>query len=126
MQSGILDRTKLVSNILLILLVAGNIFFSIQYIETIKQQSLQEQNTTDKSIEISRFLKLFINVVLDLDSNESISYDDRLNLENSIRSIKDVDLLRQWNAFVDSADANTAQKNAIILMKELTNKLIIK
>jgi len=125
-ESGVLDKTRLVSNILLIVLVASNIFFSIQYIESIKQQNSVKEEATDTSILVSRFLKLFVDVVLNTESGSTISYDNRVQLENDIRQIKDADLIKQWDAFVDSKDAKVAQKNAIILMKALTNKLILK
>lgn len=124
-ESGILDKTRLLSNILLIILVAGNIFFSIQYMENIKQQANAKEETVSNSIQVSRFLKLFVDVVLNNEGGKTISYDDRLKLESDIRQIKDADLIKQWDSFVASKDAKAAQDNAIKLMKLLTNKLIL-
>lgn len=124
-ESGILDKTRLLSNILLIVLVAGNIFFSIQYMENLKQQANAKEETVSNSIQVSRFLKLFVDVVLNNEGGKTISYDDRLKLESDIRQIKDADLIKQWDAFVASKDAKAAQDNAIKLMKLLTNKLIL-
>jgi hypothetical protein len=124
-ESGILDKTRLLSNILLIILVAGNIFFSIQYMENLKQQANAKEETVSNSIQVSRFLKLFVDVVLNNEGGKTISYDDRLKLESDIRQIKDADLIKQWDSFVASKDAKAAQDNAIKLMKLLTNKLIL-
>ncbi len=124
-ESGILDKTRLLSNILLIVLVAGNIFFSIQYMENLKQQANAKEETVSNSIQVSRFLKFFVDVVLNNEGGKTISYDDRLKLESDIRQIKDVDLIKQWDSFVASKDAKAAQDNAIKLMKLLTNKLIL-
>jgi hypothetical protein len=124
-ESGILDKTRLVSNILLIVLVAGNIFFSIQYMQNLKDQANAKDETVSNSIQVSRFLKLFVDVVLNNEAGKTISYDDRLKLENDIRQIKDVDLINQWDAFVASKDAKAGQANAVKLMKMLTNKLIL-
>jgi len=123
--SGILDKTRLVTNILLIVLVSGNIFFGIQYSANIKLQADSEKQETSNSIQVSRFLKLFVDVVLNNEAGKTISYEDRLKLENDIRQIKDTDLTNQWDAFVASKDAKAGQENAVKLMKLLTNKLIL-
>lgn len=124
-QSGVLDRTRIVSNILMIILVAGNIFFSIQYTESIKQQNSQKEDNIGTNIQVSRFLKLFVDVVLNTEPGKTISYDQRVQLENDVRQIKDADIIKQWETFVASKDGKDAQKNAIALMKFLTNKLIL-
>ena len=124
-QSGILDRTRAFSNILMIILVAGNIFFSIQYTEGLKQQQSDQTDKIGTNIQVSRFLKLFVDVVLNTKAGQTISYDDRVKLENDVRQIMDVDIIKQWDSFVGSKDSQTAQENAIALMKLLTNKLIV-
>lgn len=124
-ESGVLDKTRLISNILLIILVAGNIFFSIQYMEGLRAQADAKEDKVTNSIQVSRFLKLFVDVVLNNEGSKTISYEDRLKLENDIRQIKDTDLTKQWDTFVASKDAKMAQENAVKLMKMLTNKLIL-
>ncbi len=123
-QSGVLDRTRLFSNLLMVILVAGNIFFSIQYTEGIRQQSAAQTENTTIRIQASKLLKLFVDVVLNTEG-KAISYDDRVALENDVRQMKDADIINGWNTFVASADAKTAQQNAVKLMKLLTNKLLL-
>jgi hypothetical protein len=124
-QSGILDKTRVFSNILMIILVAGNIFFSIQYTEGLKQQQIDQTDKIGTNIQVSRFLKLFVDVVLNTKTGQTISYDDRVKLENDVRQIMDVDITKQWDNFVGSKDSKIAQENAVALMKLLTNKLIV-
>jgi len=125
LQSGVLDRTRLVSNILMVMLVAGNIFFSIQYTENNKQQdSLSQTDNTTIRIQAASFLKLFIDTVLN-SSGQAISYDDRVALENAVRQIQDADILKQWNTFVQSPDEKASQENSVKLMKLVTNKLLV-
>ncbi len=124
-QSGILDKTRLFSNILLIILVAGNIFFSIQYTESLKQQQIQKEDNIGTNIKVSRFLKLFVDVVLNTETGKTISYDSRIKLENDVRDIQDAAITAQWDKFVNSADGKVAQENATALMKMLTNKLLV-
>ena len=54
----------------------------------------------------------------------SISYDDRVKLENDIRQTHDVDLIKQWDLFVASKNGTDAQSNAITLMSMLTARMI--
>lgn len=124
-QSGVFDKTRLISNILMLLLVAGNIFFSIQYTEGIRQQADQAAQTVDKDatrIQVARFLKYFIDTVLNTEG--TISFDDRVKLENDIRQIHDPALTTQWSDFVNSKDSKIAQANAVKLMSMLTNKML--
>ena len=123
-DSGILDRARLVSNILMVILVAGNIFFSIQYTEGLKKQNTAQTDNTVVRIQSSRLLKLFVDVVLNTE-NKQITYDDRVALENDVRQMKDTEVIKQWDSFVASKDPKTAQQNAISLMKLLTNKLLV-
>lgn len=123
-NSGILDRTRLVSNVLMLVLLAGNIFFSIQYTESIKEQAVQETDNSTIKIQSSRLLKSFIDIVLNTEG-KAISYDDRIALENEVRQLKDADVIKKWNAFVNSSDAKIAQQNAVDFMKLLANKALL-
>ena len=125
LQTGILERTRRVSNVLMIILVAGNIFFSIQYTEGIKQQAEQAANTEDKGavrIQAARFMKEFVDIVLNND--QTISFDDRVKLENDLRQIRNPEITKQWTTFVDSKDYKTAQANAVKLMSMVTNTML--
>ena len=125
LQSGLLDKSRLVSNILMLVLVAGNIFFSIQYTEGIKQQAEQAALVTDTSstrIQAARFMKEFVDIVLN--TQGTISLDDRVKLENDVRQIGDSTITRQWTAFVNSKDAKTAQAGAVKIMSMVTNKML--
>jgi len=125
MKAGILDRSKLVANFLLIALVAMNIFFSIQYTEGIREDGRQaeiEAMKLEERLENSKFMKLFIDTVLG--TNGVISFEDRVRLENDIRTLGDSDAIRLWDSFVNSEDSETAQENAVRLMSYLSNKMI--
>ena len=122
LESGVLDTTKLVSNILLLILLAGNLFFSVQYIENIKASAVVQTDNTIRNLKIERFLQEFITIVLN--TQGSVSVDDRIKLENDIHQVGDADLLTAWNNFVASPDPKTAQANAIRLMSLLSGKML--
>lgn len=124
-ESGVFIKARLVSNILMLLLLVGNIFFSIQYTSNVKQETVkasEESANGATRIQTARFLKLFIDTVLS--TQGTVSFDDRVKLENDIRQLGDVNLTSQWNIFVSSKDSKEAQMNAVKLMSLLTNKMI--
>ena len=126
MQSGILDRTRLTANVLMLVLVGLNIFFSIQYTQNIKiekENKEKQEMRAETQLKVSRFMKLFIDKVLG--TNGTISFEDRVKLESDIRGLGDDTLVKQWDAFVSSPDSKEAQKNAVLLMSLLMNKMII-
>ncbi len=124
MNAG-LDKTRLVSNILMIILVMGNIFFSIQYMQSVKQQMNQDEATQVKAqerLQTARFLKLFIDTVLN--TKETISFENRVKLESDIRQLGDKTLTTQWETFVASKNTKVAQEEAVKLMSMLGSKMI--
>jgi hypothetical protein len=125
MQTGILDKTRLSANLLMIILVGLNIFFSIQYTQNMKLNDAKEaaeSAKTEERLKTSRFMKLFVDKVLG--TNGTISFDDRVKLESDIRSLGDQALVKQWDLFVASKDSDSAQKNAVTLMSLLSSKMI--
>ena len=125
MQTGIFDKTRLVANILMVVLVCLNIFFSVQYTSNIKKEGIQaeaELAKTEERLETSRFMKFFIDKVLG--TNGTISFEDRVKLEADIRAMGDQNLVKQWEVFVSSTDSETAQESAVKLMSTLASKMI--
>ena len=126
MKTGIFDRTRLFANVLMVVLVGMNIFFSIQYTQGMKRDDAklaEETLKTEERIKVSKFMKLFIDKVLG--TSGEISFEDRVKLESDIRSLNDKNLVDQWELFVNSKDSAGAQKNAVLLMSILMSKMII-
>jgi len=126
MQTGILDKTRLTANFLMLVLVGLNIFFSIQYTQGIKRDDtnkVQEAIKSEEKLKVTKFMKLFVDKVLG--TNGTISFEDRVKLESDVRALGDEQLVKQWETFVASTDSPTAQKNAVLLMSLLMSKMII-
>jgi hypothetical protein len=126
MQTGIFDKTRLVANILMLLLVGLNIYFSVQYTQNMKinnAKKVEEMAKMDENIKLSKFMKLFVDKVLG--TNGTISFEDRVKLESDVRALGDENLLKQWDIFVASQNSEEAQKNAVRLMSLLMSKMII-
>ena len=125
MKSGVLDRSRLIANILMVVLVGMNIYFSIQYSAEVRRNedasekaaiSLQERT------KIARYINLFVDKVLATEG--SVSFDDRVKLENDVRALTDPKALELWNSFVNSTDSAEAQENAVRLLSYLSYKMI--
>lgn len=125
MQTGIFDKTRLLANILMVVLVCLNIFFSIQYTQGLRTEDAkteQEAAKTEQRIQYSRFMKLFVDKVLG--TNGTIAFEDRVKLETDIRELGDPNLIKQWDIFVSSTDSETAQQGAVKLMSMIANGMI--
>jgi hypothetical protein len=125
MQSGILDKSRLLANVLMVVLVGLNIFFSIQYTQNLKTEDAiieQEAAKTEGRIQTAQFLKLFVDKVLG--TNGTIAFEDRVKLESDIIDLGDEALTKQWGVFVASTDSEQAQRSAVLLMSMLSNKMI--
>ena len=121
MQSGILDKTKLLSNFLLILLLAGNVYLSIQFIDNMQKPVLQDQTNVTLHIKAANTLKTFIDKVLN--TQGTISMEDRVLLENNILQIHDPVVTTAWNAFVNSKNTKDAETSAVKLMSLLIDRV---
>ncbi len=125
MQTGIFDKSKLAGNVLMLILVAMNIFFSIQYTSNMKTEQNKSEEEIAKSqerLQTARFMKLFIDKVLNPDVE--ISFEDRVKMESDVRSLGDSLITKQWETFVSSADSQSQQESAVKLMSMLSSKMI--
>ncbi len=115
---------KIISSVIVILiLLAGNLFFGMKYFAVQKelrqtQATLEAQKTNEKVLDFS---KLFIEKVLK--GAEEISFEDRLNLENAVRGLNDEEVLTQWNKFIESKTELEAQREVKNLLEMLVGKI---
>ena len=117
-------KNNLFLSILVLILLGGNIYLSIQYMSVSKQlQQIKNQSTDTASVraQASNALKEYLNVVLN--TAGTTSSDDRVKLENDIRQLQDENITTVWNAFVSSKDTKSSQSNAVKLIGLLEDKM---
>ena len=109
--------------ILIAILLAGNIFFGMQYVgarqalqET--QSSLTAQRTNERTL---AFTQLFVEKVLQ--SEGEVDFETRLLLENSVRAIGDEEILSQWRRFTEANTEEEAQREVKGLLGILVEKI---
>lgn len=119
-----MKSNRSVGLIIILVLIVGNFYFGFKYYEAASQVAKSEAaNSVQKqeSQKVTSFLKLFVNKVLQ--AKGEVSFDDRLMLENAVRDLNDKDILGKWQAFVNSSDDVSAQKNLKDLLQLLVEKL---
>ncbi|MEI7777793.1 MAG: hypothetical protein WCI52_04290, partial [bacterium] len=111
--------------LLLVILLGGNLYFSVQYVQNLKQQNAdteQASSSFNSRLQVAQFLKEFIDTVLN--TQGTVSFDNRVKLENDVLQIKDDAVTAQWKTFVGSKNNKEAQQNAVKLMALLADKML--
>ena len=118
-----MTKQKTILIIVISVLVAGNVFSGVSYFLTQKKlQTVTEQLKHQRNNEkIINFSKLFIEKVLK--AEEEVSFEDRLKLENTVRDLKDNEVLTQWEKFVASKTEAEAQQGVKDLLELLVKKI---
>ncbi len=117
-------KKNIFAGIVVLILLAGNIYLSLQYISVNKQlQQLKNQNMDSTSVraQAALVLKEYLNVVLNIQG--TTSSDDRLKLESDLIQLKDPNITAEWKSFVGSKDAKISQTNAVKLIGLLEDKM---
>lgn len=118
-----MSKKKLLVIMLVSILLAGNVFFGIEYFtgraELRRTEALlKTRNTNNKVI---KFTKLFVNKVLKAESE--VDFETRLRLENAVRDLNNEPILAQWQKFTDSKTETEAQTQVKNLLELLVNKI---
>lgn len=117
-----MSKQKIILVIIILVLVAGNIFLAVKYFAAQKelkqtQAVLATQKINEKVLEFSRLF--IVNV---LKQKGEVDFKTRLKLENAVRNLGDEEILNQWNKFVESKTEVEAQREVKDLLEMLVNK----
>ena len=114
---------KVIHYIIICILLAGNAFFIAQYF--ILQEKLEAAQQTVKvqriNEKIINFADLFITKVLK--SDNEVSFEDRLIIENVVRDIGNKEILDQWQKFTESRTEQEAQNEVKNLLEILVKNI---
>ena len=114
---------KKITLIIILILLAGNLFLGIRYIASQRELGQVKASLTTQKINegILDFTKLFINDVLR--AEKEVDFETRLKLENAVRNLGDEEILTQWQKFVDSKEEAEAQAEVKNLLEMLVKKI---
>ena len=113
-------KTNLFSSILIIILLAGNIYISMQYISLGKEMEQLKNPAGESSVSASVVLTEVLDVIL---NTRPTTADSRLKLENDIRQLQDKAITAEWETLVASKDAKTSQASALKIIGMLEDKI---
>jgi hypothetical protein len=118
-----MSKIKLFVIILITVLVAGNVCFGVFYFLNCKElnQYKKEVVIQQDNTRVFLFADLFIDKVLL--GQGTVSFEDRLSLENAVRDIKDNEIFSKWEQFTDSQDDRQSQSAVGNLLKLLFAKV---
>ncbi len=118
-----LQRKNLIVVVIILILLLGNVFFAWKYIAAQDKLVVQgaEMAKVNLNSRVLDFTSLFIQKVLR--AKGEVSFEDRLQLETVVRNLSDVEILDQWNKFVNSKDEAQAQDEVKNLLGLLLAKI---
>ena len=109
--------------IIIVLLIGANLYTISRLLsvnrELIAAKAIVSERTLNDNV--LSFMKLFIEKVLK--AKNEVAFEDRLQLENLVRDLKDTTILKTWNDFVGSTTERDAQNNVIALLTLLVEKI---
>ncbi len=108
---------------LVLVLIISNIFFAWSFFSISGELSALQDTGTETQIngKILDFTSLFIQKVLK--ANQEVDFETRLSLENSVRDLKDEEIIAQWQNFVGSKTEADAQESVKDLLEVLVSKV---
>lgn len=112
------NRLEIALAIILILILAGNIYFGVQYFSLRNNFSESNQKASVHN-RVAVFEDLFIDIVLRAEGE--VSYEDRLKLENAAIATQDKNIIDSWHLFLASLTEEEAQKAVIELLHLFSN-----
>lgn len=118
-----MNKSKLFLTIVIILLVAGNVYFAVMLVlEKNKLNEVHAQLRGQESNEKALFFaKLFIDKVLH--GEGVVDFEDRLKLENAVRDIGDKEIFDQWQIFIKSQNDKDTQVSVGRILELLFDKI---
>ena len=117
---------NLTTILIAIIIVAGVSYLSLRSPNTPKEVNtdtkvMVTKKNTNTSEGVKEFTRLLITKVLKVEGE--VDTEDRLRLENEIRSIGDEKLLALWQTFVSSKTQADAEKNLWNLFEGLIERM---
>jgi len=118
-----MQNNKRIVEVIIFLLVLGNVFFGYSYFRTYKE--LQTVKSVGANVEsnkkVANFALLFIKKVLQAD--KEVDFETRLSLENAVRELNDEEIMAEWQKFTGSKTEADAQNSVKRLLELLITKI---
>ena len=115
-------RLKVLMTLLFVSLVISNIFFAYMFVADTRALGTTIEKQQINSNVLS-FTQLFMEKILR--GSKVVSFDDRLQLENSVRALKDQNIFDAWQNFTNAKSQTDVQQEFYTLFDLLLKKISI-
>jgi len=114
-------RLKILIILLFVSLVTSNVFFVYEYMVSMQtlEQTIEKQQINNN---VLFFTQLFVDKVLH--GTKEVSFEDRLQLENSVRKLNDKEVFESWQSFTNAKDQTEVQRDFYTLFQLLLKKIV--
>lgn len=118
-----MQNTNKITKIIIIILIIVSFFFAYLYFSSAVKLRNAEQMVANQQIneKVLTFSQLFFDKVLQ--GTKTVSFDDRLQLENSVRALNDKEIFDAWTKFTSAKDPAEVQKDFYDLFWLLLGKI---
>lgn len=122
-DSKIIKLDKIIIIAIILILLAGNIYFGFRYFSVLKElkETKAAMEVPKINEKILSFTNLFITKVLKAENE--VDFETRLKLETAVRDLNDEEILNQWEKFTESKTEADAQIEVKNLLEMLVNKI---
>ncbi len=119
-----MEKTKILT-VIIIILAIGNIFFAWMYVSA--KVEIRQLETKVKSQEVNAKILNFTQLFMDkiLGGGKTVSFDDRLTLENAVRALNDQEIFNSWETFTKANDPAEVQADFYALFRLLLKKITL-
>ena len=109
-------KQKQIYLIIIIILLATNLFLGVKYLNTNEEPKEAKTITASQTekTKFTEFNKTFISEVLQ--AKGEVNYDTRLKLDEIVKDINDKELTNQWQKFTTSQTEKEAQEETVKLL----------
>lgn len=116
-------QRKTLYTVLIAVLVLGLVLFAWQNFSLRKQLQTAQKAVSGRTVnkKVLAFSELFVTDILQ--SGQTVSFDQRLALENAVRDINDPEIYAAWQKFTKSKDQDETQQNFYVLFSLLLKKI---
>lgn len=116
-------QRKILWKVLFAILIVGLVFFAAQYISLRGQLQAAQKTIAGQQVnkKVLLFSQLFVANVLQ--GGNTVSFDQRLALENAVRDINDPVIYSAWQKFTNAKDQTEIQQDFSALFQLLLKKI---
>ena len=118
-QKHKMPQTRIFFLIIILVLFGANVFMFVKY-EKLVDGDASPTTVMEKNTKLVDFTHLLVTLLL---KSNTVTDDERILLESSVRDIGDKEVLEAWKDFTGSETQTSAQDHLVTLLDVLLSKI---